>query len=149
MPSKEHHWRTPMNVSRWYIATPTTGNNLHHDKLILPRRKQAFDIPNTITEQPTDGNPKSIGRIPQTHSYRLLASCIPHARDEHEPGVCAGLCGSSQRSEDSKGGEIVACGLDHEEDAPAIDSQSIVVFCTKWVRSMCLPHENVYTKVLS
>lgn len=73
---------------------------------------------NTISQQTTQGNPKSIRRVPQPDSHRLFTSRIPHARNKHEGRISAGFGRSSQRSEDSESFEVRASGLDYEENTP-------------------------------
>lgn len=116
IPQIEHS--APLHCRQLSWDQKYTQDNLHHEKLVLPRRKSTLDIPDPIAQQPAQRNPNAIGRIPQSHAHRLLASRIPHTRDEHESGVSAGLGSSTEGSKHGEGFEAVACSLDHEEDAP-------------------------------
>jgi hypothetical protein len=103
-------------------------------------------VTDPVSQQATQRNAESVGRVPQSDSDGLFPARIPHTRDEHEPGVRAGLRGTSEDSKDGEGGEAVACGLDHQEHAPVtiplIRPLSLDIDCVK-----NSPHEDIDTKI--
>lgn len=100
---------------------PDAAEGADDEEFVFPGWEGAFDVPDPVAKEPTECYAKPIRRIPYSYPNRLLASGIPHGRDEHECWIATRFSSTTECTKDSKLGEVLGCGLQHEEETPEKD----------------------------